>query len=304
MTYFQKNLNKDSKNVKNKLLLLGGSGLVGSRVVALLSGQFDLVAPTAGDLDVIDKARVEESLNEIKPALILYAAGFTNVDLAEERKEQTYALNVEAAKTFVEFTKKINTPFYYLSTDYVFDGKQSDRPYTEEDQPIPVTGVYAKSKREGELVVLGASPINCVIRLIMPFSAVYKRKFDIARLILDKLKRGEKVNGVVDQKVNPIFVDDLVWAINKILQQRAWGIYHIGATSFTTPYDFILEIARQFKLPEEYIQKTSFEEFSKTRLSKRPQHTWLDTQKFRNEFGNDTLHTIEEEIRLFKSQVD
>ena len=290
--------------MKDKILVLGGSGLVGSRVVDLLSDQFDLIAPGHDQLDVTNAMQVKDGVEEIKPTLILYAAGFTDVDLAEQKKEECLLLNVKAVEFFAAEAAKLNVPFYYLSTDYVFDGTKEDRPYTEEDAPNPVDSVYAKSKRNGELVALAGNSKNGVIRLIMPFSAVYKRKMDLPRLILDKLKKGAKVTGIVDQKVNPIFVDDLVWGMAKILQNRASGIYHLGATSFTTPNGFIRQLASKFNLPQNLVEDITFQKFSKTRKAKRPQNTWLDTTKFRTQFGDGILHTIEQEISMFKSQVD
>lgn len=286
-----------------KLLLLGGSGLVGSRIVDLLSDRFNLIAPPSSELDVTNSTKIKEGIEKIRPDLILYAAGFTNVDLAEIEKEACNLLNVGAVEFFTNEAKKINAPFYYLSTDYVFDGTKEDRPYKEEDIPNPMTGVYAKSKRDGEIVTLNGNSKNCVIRLIMPFSATYRKKMDIARLVLDKLKKGEKVLGVVDQKINPIFVDNLSLAISKILKKRAWGIYHLGAATFTVPNEFIKELARQFNFSQDLIEDVTFNEFNKARKAKRPQHTWLDTTKFRKEFGEGILHSIEDEIRSFKSQI-
>lgn len=290
--------------MKSNLLLVGGTGLVGSRVVDLLNDQFDLIYPTAEQLDVTKQEQVKKAILEIKPDLILYAVGFTNVDLAERLKEECYLLNVKSVEFFVTESARLNIPLYYLSTDYVFDGTQEDRSYTEEDIPNPVEAVYAKSKRAGELVALNGSNINGIVRLIMPFSAVHSAKLDIARLVLDKLKKGQKISAVADQKINPVFVDDLVYALEKILQERVSGIYHVAATNFTTPYDFMVEIAKQFSLPKDLILETTFEQFNKRRPAKRAQHTWLDTKKFRNQFGEGILHTIEEEIRLFRSQID
>lgn len=288
----------------SKILLFGGTGLVGSRVLELLSKNFEFIAPTSEEVDLSKKDIISKYLDGIKADQILYAAGYTNVDKAEEEKELCFLLNADAPKTIAQKALNLNIPFHYLSTDYVFDGTKSDRPYTEEDQPDPADEVYAKSKREGEIVTMQASDKNSIIRLIMPFSAVYRQKADIARIILTKLQNGEKLSGIVDQKVNPIFVDDLVSAIEKLLSLRAAGIYHVGAINFTTPYFLMKEIAKQFNLNEDLINEISFDEYSKTRAAKRPQHTWLDTSKFRSEFGEGILHTVEEEIRLFKSQID
>lgn len=285
-----------------KLLLLGGTGLVGSRVLQLLKN-FEIVAPTVQELDVTNQKQIKDQIPIIRPDLFLYSAGFTNVDLAEEKKEECFLLNVKAIEFLTLEATKLQIPFYYLSTDYVFDGKKEDKPYTEGDQPDPVDEVYAKSKRAGELVAL-SNKINGVIRLIMPFSAAHAFKMDIGRLVVDKLKKGEKISAVYNQKINPIFVDNLVYGLGKIMEKRATGIYHLAATSFTSPYDFMKEIAKQFKLPSNFIEKVSFETYTKTRPAKRPQHTWLDTQKFQKEFGTNILHTIEEEVAIFKSQID
>lgn len=59
-----------------------------------------------------------------------------------------------------------------------------------------------------------------------------------------------------------------------------------------------------FDLSQSLIEKITFEESNKGHPAKRLQHTWLDTSKFRSEFGEGILHEVEEEIQLFKSQID
>ncbi len=287
-----------------KILVVGGSGLVGSRFIELQKNQFEIMAPSHHELDVTNPDAVDCLIDRVQPDQILYAAGYTNVDLAESQPKQAYALNVQGPQNILEVIKDSGTPFYYLSTDYVFNGQQSDRPYTEFDDADPVDQVYAKSKREGEIVTLQTEDVNGVIRLIMPFSASYTRKTDLTRTFLSRLKNKEKIQGVIDQKINPVFVDDLVKAIGLIMKKGAKGIYHVGAVDFTTPYDYAMLIAKTFGLDSGCIEKFNFAEFAPTRPAKRPQHTWLDTSKFRSEFGEEVLHTIEKEIEIFKVQVD
>jgi dTDP-4-dehydrorhamnose reductase len=287
----------------DKILLIGGTGLVGSRVLELLDKEFEFVSPSHDELDVLDPEKVKSAIEEINPSQVLYAAGFTNVDLAEEKREECFALNTKSPGYFVEVTASKNIPFYYLSTDYVFDGEKEDAPYTEEDTPNPVEQNYAQSKYEGERVVLNASQINSVLRIIMPFSAVFTKKLDLARLFVNKLKNGEKISGIYNQKINPIFVDDLVNALGEILKKRTSGIYHLAATDFTTPYDYAKTVAKVFRFDEGLIEKVDFHEYVKTRPAKRPQNTWMDTTKFRKEFGEGILHSVEEEIISFKKQL-
>lgn len=285
-----------------RVLIYGGSGLVGLRVLQLLSKDFDLTAPTHKDVDLSNFESVRKNIQEVKPDQILFAAGYTNVDQAQEDREKCFLLNTKVVEVIVERCKFLNIPFHYLSTDYVFNGKKENAPYTEEDKPDPLS-VYAKSKREGEIVTLDANSKNSVIRLIMPYSASYERKSDLARTVLTRLRDNQQIFGVIDQNINPIFVDDLVLAIKVLLKVKSSGIYHLGASSFTTPFKFASAIAEEFGSDKNLITQTTFAEFSKTRPTERPQHSWLDTSKFRKEFGDDILHSVEEGIKLFKNQL-
>jgi dTDP-4-dehydrorhamnose reductase len=284
-----------------KILIYGGTGLVGSRVLELLSSNFEFIAPTSDEVDLLNEEDIKKNIEQINPEQVLYAAGYTNVDKAEEDQDLCFGLNTIAVKTISDISSNLNIPLHYLSTDYVFNGEKSDLAYTEEDEPSPLS-VYAKSKRDGEVLALDSNPKNSVIRLIMPYSAVHTKKLDLVRLVLGRLKNGEKVFGVTDQNVNPIFVDDLVFAIGKILENKSSGIYHVGASSFTTPDKFLHLLAKEFNLDENLITPQSFDEFSKTRPAKRPQHSWLDTSKFNKDFGEGILHSVEDGIKLFKEQ--
>lgn len=297
--------------MKERVLVFGGSGLVGSRVVELLSDQFDIIAPPHRLVDVTNYRQMMDYIDWTRPSRILNCSGYTSVDGAElwpGHDEKVSKLNIIAPRHMATEAAGLGIPLYHLSTDYVFGGFQSHRPYTENDGISPVhnaispSSVYAKSKRFGEQEVLDRSSMNCILRIIMPYRGSYDKKLDLARLTLQKLQKGEGVMGVTDQNVNPILVDDLVWAMAGLLREHAHGIYHLGAADYTTPYDFMVGVARRFDLNEELIVPTTFEEFSKTRPAKRPQHSWLDTIKFTSEFGQGILHSVEEGLTLFRKQ--
>lgn len=285
-----------------KILLYGGSGLVGSRVLDLLSEKLEIIAPSHDQVELTNFNSVSKNIEEVNPELVFYAAGYTNVDKAEEESDLCFTLNTKVIEAISDTANLLSIPLYYLSTDYVFNGQKADSPYTEEDTPDPL-GVYAKSKAEGERITLERNSRNSVLRLVMPYSAHFKRKMDLVRTILERLRNGEKVSVILDQKINPIFVDDFVMGAEKILEKKSSGIYHLAASNFTTPFDLARLIAEKFELDKNLIEKTSFEEFSKRRAAKRPKDSWLSTEKFRNEFGNDILHTIEEGLELFKSKL-
>ncbi|MDO8503233.1 MAG: sugar nucleotide-binding protein [bacterium] len=284
---------------EERILIFGGSGLIGSRAIKLLSSNFKVVAPSHNEVDLTKPKRVLESIENINPAQILYASGFTNIDQAKEKVKDAFDLCCGAVAVITERAAKKRIPFHYLSTEIVFNGRQSKRPYNETDQTDPLS-ILASLKRLGELITLRESPENSIIRLVVCYSPVNHPKKDLARLALDKLKNGEAFKATTDQILNPTYADDLMGAVGEILKHRGCGIYHTGATDYTTPYEFIRKLARAFKLDENLVLPLSFEEFASTRPEPRPQHEWLDTKKFREDFGEGILHSVDEGIELFR----
>lgn len=283
---------------KQKILIFGGTGQIGSVAVKKLSRKFSVTAPSSQQVDIIDRNLVKKFLKKTKPAQILYAAGYTNTDGAREEPGKAFLLNAGAVLHISYLAAGLKIPFHYLSTELVFNGEKSDRPYTEKDFPDPLL-INGKTKQFGELATLNASKQNSVLRLIMCYSPFYERKLDLARLTVKKLKEGAEFSATDDQLVNPIYVNHLIDAISMILENRASGIFHLGATDYTSPFEFAKKIARKMKLDEKLIKPVKFADFSKTRPELRPKDQWLDTKKFRKTFGEGILKSVDEGIADF-----
>lgn len=281
-----------------KILVLGGSGQIGSVAVKQLSKRFKIIAPIHSQLDVTDRNAVLKFLKRSKPDQILYIAGYTNTDGAREEAGKAFLINAGAVLHISHFASNLNIPFHYLSTELVFNGEKSFAPYTEKDTPDPLL-VNGKTKQLGELATLNASKNNSVIRLIMCYSPIFEKKGDLARLVVKKLSSNESLSATDDQLVNPIYVFHLIEAIAKILEKRASGIFHVGATTYTTPYKFAMLVAKTLKLNYLLIKPVKFKDFSKTRPEPRPKDQWLNTKKFVKTFGKGILKPLEEGIEDF-----
>lgn len=281
------------------ILLYGGSGLVGSRINEMLGKEFKIISPTHDEVDVTNKEKLKENIYKVKPDYIIYAAGLTKVDQAEENPDLAFQLNTQAISNICEYAKKINVPVCYFSTDAVFDGKQKKRPYKETDKTSPQS-VYGKSKLAGEVATLSASVNNLVVRIIMVYSSKFPKKKDFPRIALDVLKNNEKFAGIEDQIVNPIYVDTVVDALKVLIKSHAKGIYHLGATNYLSNFEFAKKVTNIFNLDPQLLYPITFKEFSKDKKAKRGQYCWLDTSKFQKEFGKDILHSVDQELRLFQ----
>lgn len=283
---------------KISILLLGGSGQVGSEFVKLSKNRYEIFAPTHQQLDVTNKPEVEAYIKHIKPDQIVYSIGFTSIDQAPTHVNEALDLNVFGISNVASIAATQKIPVHYLSTEVVFNGYKDGGPYNESDKPDPLS-LNAKLKRLGELVTLDASLYNSVIRLIICYSCFYERKPDIARLAVRNLSEGKVFVSTSDQEINPIYVNHLIRAISLIIDNRASGIYHVGAKDYTTPAEFCKKIAKSLGLDPTLIKTTTFDQFSKTRPEPRPQHEWLDVSKFLNDFGQDALFTVDEGARAF-----
>lgn len=275
--------------------------MTGTRVAQLLKDKFKIIGPPHSHLDLANKREVIKNLEDVKPDHIVYLAGVTKVDEAQKNKKLAFLLNAQIPGYITQVAARLNIPLTYISTDAVFSGKKKGKAYREGDRPNPIS-VYGKSKLEGERKVLSASKANSVLRTIMIYTSYFPHRKDFARSAYESLKNKKQFSGIVDQVISPTFVDDLVFAIAKIIEKRKKGIYHIASVDRTTNYGFVKKIAQAFKFDKDLITKTTFREFFKDKSAPRQQYSVLETKKFRKEFGDGILHTIDEGIALFGKQ--
>lgn len=303
-----------AKNI-HTLLITGSTGLVGSRFVELFKNTFSIVTIGRNNVDIkinlTSEEEVTKTINLSDADAVINFAAYTNVDEAEKEKGNTkgevYILNVLLPFWLAKSCQTSGKKLYHISTDYVFDGKQTKRPYTEEDIPKPVDCWYSITKYEGEKKVAEGFSRDknfAVVRVSYPYSGVYKRKLDIARAIVEKLREGQTYLGVLDQNIKPTNVDDIAQALKFLLENNATGIYHVAGNyspqKYITPIQFAQKIAEEMDLDASLIRSVSFKELSKKRVAPRPQHTWLDTKKI--ESMGFQITNIDQALNRFKQQ--
>lgn len=292
--------------VKKKVIVFGGSGLVGTRFIELNSQQFEIVAPSHTQIDLLDERSVYDFLRSSDATVVLNCVGFTNVDRAQEeegnQEGEAYKLNVLVPKNLAEACVVTKKHLIHLSTDYVFEGTLTYRPYKEEDKTHPLNW-YGKTKLGGEDEVLRIGLNHTVVRIEMPYSAKYEKKSDFARYFYEQLKAANPVRAVKDQKITPVFTDDLVKALAAIVNNPTSGIIHLASKNSTSPYFFAFKLAEILKFDKELIRGVEFASFNKDRKASRPQNSWMSIEKFEKIYGEGILRTVEEELADFCKQI-
>jgi dTDP-4-dehydrorhamnose reductase len=169
-----------------------------------------------------------------RPGLVLHTAAWTNVDGAEEHRDEAFAVNDQGTANVVE----LGAPVVYFSTDYVFDGGKGV-PYVESDEPRPLS-VYGESKLAGERLVQA----GWIVRSSWLFGAT---GHNFVRTMLRLGAERDEVSVVDDQRGSPTYVGHLAEATRSLVE-RPYGTWHLAADGDCTWADLAEEIFRKADL--------------------------------------------------------
>lgn len=249
-----------------KILGTGLSGLVGSRVVELLPHYQFIDASLETGVDIVNY----ESLNNffkknVDSDAVLHMAAFTDTSAAwNEKNDQNgicWRVNVVGTENILKLCKEYSKYLIYISTDYVFNGAK-EGPYLETDTPNPLDW-YGQTKYEAEKIILNSGLSASIVRISYPYRSKFDQKIDLVRKILNKLQKGESVKLFDDQITTPTFIDDVASGLDKIIQKKPLGIYHLTASSFQSVYEMGLAIAEVFDLDKSLVTPSSLKEYLK-----------------------------------------
>lgn len=270
-----------------KILLFGGSGMLGTRIKELMNSNYDLSAPTRKIVDLASKEAIQSFIENFKPDVIVYAAGVTSQVLAEKRKKLARQLNVISPGWVAKTAGKSSIPVIYFSTDAVFPCNNSNQAYKEHDRVKPIN-YYGFTKALGEENVLSEGRINVVIRISSLYSCNFEKKIDFVRKQINSFSKEKEVFGIEDQMFTPTFVDCAVKSLKKIIDLKLSGIFHISSKDFISNYKFTELIAEEFGYSKKLIRKIKFEDYFNDGI-KRGQYCWLDSSKALKVLGDSVI---------------
>ncbi len=252
---------------KTNIFGIGMSGLVGSRISEQLADRysFDNLSLDTG-VDITNPQTLDKIRNDADHSAVLHLAALADVDACEKDQALAYKINVQGTRNVVEACASRNKKIIYISTDFVFDGKNPPvGGYTEEDTPNPIN-YYGQTKFEGEEVVRKSGLPYLILRITYPYrpgESPINVKPDFVHVIRDRLRNNQPTVGVVDQMITPTFIDDIASSIDLLLHTESIGTYHVVGDQSLSPYDAVMLIAKQFGCDESLITKTTNEEFNK-----------------------------------------
>ena len=275
-----------------KILLFGKSGQLGRALMQPLASLGELVSMdrNSEDLcgDLSNLTGLAQAVRVIQPDVIVNAAAFTDVDLAEQEPLRARTINAIAPGVLAEEAARQGALLIHFSTDYVFDGIGT-RPWSESDKTNPLNA-YGTSKRDGERMIALSEAQHLILRtswLHSEFGGNFPRT-------MLKLGAERESLSVVDDQIgvptDAAMLATLVAALIPIVKNQASlsGIYHCVPTGETSWYQyaaFVFEEARKRGIPLRLnnLQPMSSADYGGP--AKRPLNSRLDTSKLRATFG-------------------
>jgi len=230
--------------------------------------------------DITDRKALELLFSQIKPAMVIHGAAFTNVDLAETEPEQARAVNVLGTENIAFLSNKYNAKLIFISTDYVFDGNKTT-PYLETDIPNPIS-YYGRSKLEAEQCISKYLTEYIIVRTSWLFGINGK---NFVKAIINKARNDGALKVVNDQIGSPTYTlnlaQGLFWLIKAVFETEPemskYGIYHLTNSGQCSWFEFaqaILEIT-QIKASLDPVDSNFI-----ARAAKRPKFSVLDKSRF------------------------
>ena len=281
-----------------KILLLGKNGQVGWELQRSLAPLGEVTAldrystDFCGDLGNL--AGLRETVQRLRPQVIVNAAAHTAVDKAESEPELARLINATAPGVLAQEAHKLGAWLVHYSTDYVFDGSGS-QPWVETDTPAPLS-VYGHTKLEGEQLIAQHCPKHLIFRTSWVYAA---RGGNFAKTMLRLARERERLTVIDDQWGAPtgaeLIADVTAHAIRQVQQRPVGphdeaGIYHLAASGHASWNSYAKHVLAQAAQAQPAIELVA-KEVAPVPTSafptpaNRPHNSRLNTAKLQSTFG-------------------
>lgn len=277
-----------------KVLLLGKGGQVGWELQRSLQTVGELIALDFDSEeycgDFTDLRGLAQTVQTIRPDIIVNAAAHTAVDKAESEPALANTINALAPAVLATEAAKLGALLVHYSTDYVFNGS-GEAPWKESDTTGPLS-VYGATKLQGEHAIIASGAKHLIFRTSWVYAA---RGGNFAKTMLKLAKERDKLTVINDQFGAPtgaeLLADVTALAIRHVMMhQKDYGLYHLVASGTTTWFEYaryVIEFARQrgqaIHVQNSQILPVPTETFPTP--AKRPSNSRLNTAKLQSTFG-------------------
>jgi len=279
-----------------RVAVFGAGGQLGIELTAEFRNRgYEVAGFERSTVDITDAAQVEACLSLFDPSIVLNAAAYNQVDVAEKEPQPAFLVNALAVRNLAVACRQVDACLVHFSTDYVFDGL-AGRAYTEQDPPHPL-GAYAVSKLAGEFYARAYLEKTLIVRT----SGVYgPGGLDTARgnfveLMLRLAAKDQPIRVVEDHVASPTFAPALAARTADLVALGAQGIVHIGGGAAISWFDWATKIFDAAGV-KPALKPTNEREFRTA--ARRPKYSALSNGKLES-LGVEPMPSLDQAIRRY-----
>lgn len=281
-------LNMQKDYLKLPIAIIGSGSMVASRFCDLTRSELTLIEGDVNGrnpIDITQQTSVQDFFKRNNFSSLILFSAYTDVDGAEaqrnDKEGSCWKINVNGVKNIVNACKKYDRKLIFISTDFVFDGKNG--PYSEQartgNNPKDISW-YGITKIEGEKYIQENLKNAVIIRISYPFRGKFELKDDVLKRILKLAKANNLYPMFADQKFTPTFIDDLPNAFKTIIGKNQTGIFHVSSPKITTQYELAKKLLSIFGQKSVKVKKGSLVEYLKSKeKTPRPVNGGLKNSK-------------------------
>jgi dTDP-4-dehydrorhamnose reductase len=277
--------------MSKKIVVLGHLGQLGVELMEqLAAGGYAVTGWDRPQVDITNAELVERSLTAADPEVVINAAAYNVVDVAEREPHAAFEVNALAVRNVAVACRQLDARLIHFSTDYVFDGR-AGRTYTEEDATHPL-GAYAVSKLAGELYAQAYLDHALVIRTSGVFGPGGLRtpRGNFVELMLRLAMSPQPIKVVEDHVASPTYAPALAARTIALMERNASGVYHAGGGTPISWFDFARLIFEVAGLTPE-LRPTNEREYRTA--ARRPKFSALSNAKMER-FGLEPMPPLRE----------
>jgi dTDP-4-dehydrorhamnose reductase len=279
-----------------KVVIFGCRGQLGVELVSVFQGRGHRVAGfDRAQVDITDAAQVEQVFASEDPAIVINAAAYNQVDVAEKEPLPAMQANGLAVRNLAMACRQNDALLVHFSTDYVFDGALG-RAYLEEDTPHPL-GAYAVSKLAGELYAQAYLDNPLIIRTSGVFGPGGRdtARGNFIETMLRLAAGTQPIRVLNDHVASPTYSPFLAARTADLVDRSLTGVFHVGGGEAISWFDYAAMIFRAAGLHPE-LKPTNEREFRTA--ARRPKYSALSNAKMER-CGIEPLPPIETAVRLY-----
>jgi len=279
-----------------KTVVFGCRGQLGVELVRVFGERgYSVTGFDRSAVDITDAAAVERVLAQQDAGLVLNAAAYNQVDIAEQEPIPAFLANGLAVRNLAMACRQLDAQLVHFSTDYVFDGR-AQRPYTESDETHPL-GAYAVSKLAGELYACAYLENPLIIRTSGVFGpgGLKTARGNFIELMLRLAANKQPIRVVDDHVASPTYAPLLAERTLALVERSQHGVFHIGGGTPISWFDYAVMIFRAAGLNPD-LRRTNEREFRTA--ARRPKYSALSNTKM-EACGIKPMPPLETAVRMY-----